>query len=136
MKTLATILLFLATLIVFGQDKFQTELLKYANQNVNLTTGIQVIIPAKQSYMDFSKMDKSQFPIFTNTSSINDKEWMGGFDTNGFYNIDFSEMPFDGKIQVLVVGEPLPTQTVSLVLGMLTVLGIIWMKKNKEQVYQ
>lgn len=133
MKTLITIFLFLATLMVFGQDKFQTELMKYANQNINLTTGIQVITPAKQSYTDFSNLDTTKFSSYLKSAtSTNNSQAIVGFETVKFYNLDFSEDPFDGKLQVLVMGEPLPSPLTTLICCFGVIGILLYCKKKKE----
>lgn len=138
MKKFLTILLFFATILMFGQQinnysykKDLIGLLNYSKQHTNLTEGIQVITPT-QNYNDFSKMNSSSFP-YLNSEKIMEHEWFyGGYSPEGFYKLDFAEDPFDGRIQVLVMGEPLPSQTVSLILGILAVGSIVYLKKNQK----
>ena len=56
-----------------------------------------------------------------NTVSLNvaaDPGYYAGYNADGFFQLDFSEKPFDGTIEILVVGEPLPASTVSLLVAL------------------
>ena len=74
----------------------------------------------------FSKGDKIQFGYknsdgFT-AAKINvvssDSGYFTGYNPEGFYQLDFSAMPFDGQIDILVIGEPLPSSTVTLLVAL------------------
>jgi len=79
---------------------------------------------------EFKKGDSVEFglgdpenPALFTEASINvlnsaDAGYHTGYNAESFYQLDFSEMPFDGKIDVLVVGEPLPGSTVTLILSL------------------
>lgn len=51
---------------------------------------------------------------------------------NAWYKADFSSDPFDGKIEIIPMGEPLPGGLISLCIG-LAFAGIIMWKHNKVQ---
>ena len=40
-----------------------------------------------------------------------------GMDTDTFFKLDFPEAPFDGRIEVLVAGTPLPSSSVTLLIA-------------------
>ena len=51
----------------------------------------------------------------TITVLSSDPGYFAGYNAESFYQLDFSEMPFDGKIDVAIIGEPLPGSTVTLI---------------------
>lgn len=140
MKKFLTILLFFAMFIAFGQEvqvykQTDNGLMKYMLQNkmqINLTQGIDVDAILKKQPFNYNNF------IFTSANMSyyhpqisSDNNFIAGNFEN-YYQLDFAEDPFDGRIQVLVMGEPLPSQTVSLVLGILTVGSIVYLKKNQK----
>ena len=101
MKKFLTIILFFAAILMFGQDTYKPPkelagLLDYNKQQINLAHGIQ--LPQTQKYNDFSKLDIKALATAAPSSVSENKEWIGSFDTLKFYQLDFSEEPFDGKI--------------------------------------
>ena len=62
-----------------------------------------------------------------------DPSYYTGYKSEGFYQLDFSEMPFDGKIDVLVVGEPLPSPTVTLILSLGALAVFMGYTRRKQQ---
>ena len=89
----------------------------------------------------FSADDKVQFGYQENNlfhaTPINvlssDPSYYAGYNAEGFYQLDFSEMPFDGKIDVLVVGEPLPSSTVTLILSLAALAVFMGYSRRKQQ---
>ena len=89
----------------------------------------------------FSQGDKVQFGVKKNgeftAAPINvlssDPSYYAGYNAEGFYQLDFSEMPFDGKIDVLVVGEPLPSSTVTLILSLAALAVFLGYTRRKQQ---
>ena len=47
-----------------------------------------------------------------------DALYYAGFDQDSFFKLDFSEDPFSGNIEILVMGEPLPPATVTLLVAL------------------
>ena len=89
----------------------------------------------------FSKGDNIQFgyksadgfdaaPISVLTS---DSGYYAGYNSDSFYQLDFSEMPFDGKIDILVVGEPLPSSTVTLIVSLAALAVFLGYVRRKQQ---
>ena len=62
-----------------------------------------------------------------------DPSYYTGYKAEGFYQLDLSEMAFDGKIDVLVVGEPLPGTTVTLILSLGALAIFLGYTRRKQQ---
>ena len=54
--------------------------------------------------------------VTLNVSS--DPGYYAGYQSDGFFHLDFSEKPFDGSIEILIMGEPLPASTVTLLVAL------------------
>lgn len=125
MKKIIIFFLFAFSISVFSQDL--TELLKYVNHN--LTYGIT--IPETQKFNDFSKpmtpVSTYQMYKFKVDSDNNLMEFSPG---NNFYKVDFNEDPFDGMIEVMVVGEPSTSTNLTLLIAGL--LGLVMIKYRKS----
>jgi len=89
----------------------------------------------------FSKDDKFQFgyqaddgssfhPVFFTVSS--DPGFYAGYNPDSFYVNDFAEDPFDGQIEIMVVGEPLPTSTVTILVALGAAAAFLLYKKRRE----
>ena len=74
----------------------------------------------------FESGDTISFGYGTNASNFNtvslnvsaDPGYYAGYKSDGFFQLDFSEDPFDGTIEILVMGEPLPASTVTLLVAL------------------
>ena len=51
-------------------------------------------------------------------SVAGDPLYYAGYNSDSFYQLDFSEDPFNGNIEILVMGEPLPASTVTLIVAL------------------
>ena len=71
-------------------------------------------------------------PISVLTS---DSGYYAGYNSDSFYQLDFSEMPFDGKIDILVVGEPLPSSTVTLIVSLAALAVFLGYVRRKQQAH-
>lgn len=122
---LATILILLALYVTASDLR---DVLKVVPKT-NLTTGVQ--LPQRPPINDFSHVWLPGKPAVYNTYI---SETRDGYlqPYAGWYMRDFSEDPFDGKIDVLVVGEPLPSPTTTLFI-LLGVAGIIYWCRFKPQ---
>ena len=47
-----------------------------------------------------------------------DPGYYGGYNADSFYQLDFSEDPFNGMIEIYVIGEPLPAPAVTLLVAL------------------
>ncbi len=61
-----------------------------------------------------------------------DPGYYGGYNPDSFYQLDFSEDPFSGMIEILVVGEPLPAPAVTLIIA-LAAGALFLLYKNRRQ---
>ena len=90
------------------------DLLKY--HTCNLTYGIQIPDTGIDVY-DFSQRYPNKTQSYDSHMSISAEPiLMGSYDS--WYWSDFSSDPFDGIIEVLVVGEPLPSSTITLIIAL------------------
>lgn len=72
---------------------------------------------------------------FSQTSLVkveSDAGFHGGFDADSFFHLDFAEEPFDGNIEVLVVGEPLPASTVTLIVALAAGAGFLFLSNRRR----
>lgn len=141
-KILFTILTFFAMFIAFGQQgvlKYQKNLLmeyllNYERRDINLAQGIDVSkLPSIAKISDFSKpYVANQEYSMSKWSVDSDNNYVELSPATYFYNIDFSEDPFDGKIQILVMGEPLPSPLTTLICCFGVIGILLYYKKKKE----
>ena len=82
------------------------------NDPIPLNYGVKEVEPFK--LQDFSKIkplnEKADSSISLNSEAIIPFSPVNDY----WYTQDFSEDPFDGKIEILVMGEPLPTPILTL----------------------
>ena len=89
------------------------DLLKY--HTWDLTYGIQIQDTGIDVY-DFSQRYPNKMQSYASHMSISAEPiLMGPYDS--WYWSDFSSDPFDGIIEVLVVGEPLPSTTTTILIA-------------------
>ena len=62
-----------------------------------------------------------------------DPAYYAGYNADSFYQLDFSGEEFDGKIDVLVMGEPLPSPTVTLILSLAALALFMGYSRRKQQ---
>lgn len=128
-KMFITVLLFLLTLTVLALDIETFEPL--LNKNIDVSQGV-TLPPAKPFVWDFSNKyywgnwlqiePNLYIPIGPDGYLAPYNEW---------YMTDFAEEPFDGRLEIYVFGEPLPTPLTTLLVAFGTV-GIIYMCKCKS----
>lgn len=87
----------------------------------------------------FSKDDTVQFGYatpdggeFSSVSIGSDAGFYSGIDTESFFKLDFSENPFDGNIEILVMGEPLPPATVTLLIALAAGAGLLLYNNRRK----
>ena len=86
-----------------------------------LSKAIEVPIPLDKAitFGYGSEEDSSQFTPRTVTLNVNaDPAYYTGYKSEGFFHLDFSKNPFDGTIEIMVMGEPLPASTVTLLVAL------------------
>ena len=76
----------------------------------------------------------SDFESFTGSASevSADPQFYGGYNAESFYSVDFAEKPFDGMIDILIMPEPLPAPTVTLIIA-LAASAVFLLYKNRKQ---
>ena len=96
------------------------------------------------SFGRFAKGDKVQFGFYDSNSQFNpapinvissESGYYSGYNAQGFYEIDFSEMPFDGELEVLVIGEPLPSSAVTLIVALALVAAYMGYNYRKQRAH-
>ena len=122
-KLFIAAILFMLALTVVADNPLYNLL---QTQRTNLTTGITMADTPNPA--DFTELfgPVVQTPIF-----IQPQHWavMDSPFAYSWYKHDFTEDPFDGRIEVLVMGEPLPTPIVTLLL-MLGIAGMCYIKQR------
>lgn len=122
MKKLLFVLFLVLSVNVFAKDSLMS-LLK--DQTCDLTQGVTLKETIKAN--DFSV-------LYTTTAAVPSKPSMLDFGlysemrSDAWYKTDFAADPFDGLIEVLVVGEPLPSPTITFIISALVCLLLL---KNK-----
>ena len=74
----------------------------------------------------------------TSISSItvgSDSMFHTGYDTDSFFQLDFSENPFNGSIEILVMGEPLPASTVTLLVALAAGAGFLLFRNRRRHAH-
>lgn len=123
-KLFLTVILFLLTLALLALDP--SDFVSYFDTPVDLTYGITApaytplnAAPAKASYTP-----TSYYLSFSNEPMDNRPAY------NAWYMEDFAEDPFDGNLEIFVLGEPLPPARTTILI-MLAVVGIIYWNRFK-----
>ena len=71
---------------------------------------------------------------FSSVKVESDAGFHGGYDIDSFFHLDFSEDPFDGRIEILVAGEPRPPSTVTLLVALVTTgAGLLFFRSRRKQ---
>ena len=113
---------------------------------VSLSTSISSIETTDSteavSLGSFSKDDTVQFGYaqadgsgFSSVSIGSDAGFFSGMDTDSFFKLDFSENPFDGNIEVLVMGQPLPPATVTLLIALAAGAGLLFLHNRRNRAH-
>lgn len=124
-KVFITVIMFLLALSILAlEPKDFTNILK--NSEVNIAYG--VTLPESSPAWDFSNIKQLQAESFNGYTNFDSE--MPGYENQykAWYDTDFAEDPFDGLIEVYVVGEPLPPATTTLLIA-LGMLGIMKCRK-------
>lgn len=80
----------------------------------------------------FGYGNSSTFEAFTPTLKVaSDAGFHAGYDIDSFYQLDFPKDPFDGRIEIYVMGEPLPASTVTLLVA-LGAAAVILLYNNRR----
>lgn len=130
-KIFITVILFLLALSILASQSQQELQVLLKDQHLDLTYG--VVIPEAKPYNDFSTITKPPYymQLFSHPMWQEPDGFLSPY--SSWYHTDFAEDPFDGRIEPLVVGEPLPPATATLLIA-LGMLGIMkWRKLHCNQ---
>lgn len=125
MKKLLFVLFLILSASVMANDSLLT-LLK--DQHYNLTQG--VVLKEMPPLHDFTTLYTTKVlpvqTLSTDDSPITD------YMCDWWYSTDFAADPFDGRIEIMVMGEPLPPTTTTLLIS-IALVGLL-LYKNKFRV--
>lgn len=132
MKKLLIFLFLLLSAALLGQEdalfkskKSLDDLLKTMKVDYNLASGFEV-----NKDFNITDFSKAVTPTLNNQASYTvDSEAIVPFSTDYWYIQDFAEDPFDGRIEVLVMGEPLPSIPLTLFISSLVLFTLMKYKK-------
>lgn len=125
-KIFITVILFMLALSILASPSQQELQALLKDQHFDLTYG--VVLPEAKPYNDFSTIAKPPYymPLFSHPMWQEPDGFLSPY--SFWYHTDFAEDPFDGLIEVYVVGEPLPPATITILIA-LGMLGIIKCRK-------
>lgn len=123
-KLLFVLFFFLAVDVMAGSELY--NLLKDARYN--LAYGIE--LEDQRPFNDFSNLRSAKvLPDYTLST---DYSMFSDYMCDYWYSTDFAAEPFDGRIEVMVMGEPLPSTTTTLLIS-IALVGLL-LYKNKFRV--
>ena len=99
----------------------------YVNGSYNLAYGIKQPT-ASMKFNDFSNVYKPT-TSFLSVPAKSTEELIS-FSANEWYNQDFTSDPFDGRIEIYVVGEPLPSINLSLLIACIVSIAVLQYRKH------
>ena len=76
-------------------------------------------------------IDKASASLVTDPKS--DALFYAGYDHDGFFKLDFAEDPFRGNIEIMVIGEPLPPATVTLLIALAAGAAFLLYSKRRRE---
>ena len=121
MKKLLFVLFLVLSVNALANDSLMAFL---KDQKIDLNQG--VILKEHVPLNDFSTLYSTNiFPVKLRASDFG---WYNEAYGDSWYHTDFAAEPFDGLIEVLVVGEPLPSTTITFIISVLVCLLLL---KNK-----
>ena len=130
-KIFITVILFMLALSILASPLQQELQALLKDQHLDLTYG--VVLPEAKPYNDFSTIAKPPYymPIFSHPMWQEPDGFLSPY--SFWYHTDFAEEPFDGCIEPVAVGEPLPpvTATLLIALGMLGIMKWRKLRFNK-----
>ena len=122
------ILIFILSLLSISLFSLDTETLLQYSTPINLNQGIETH-KVYQNINDFTYIPENT-QVYSKPIFKDNKEDIIPFNSNSFYFEDFSEDPFDGRIEPYVIGEPLPSINLSFFIASL--ISILFLQYNKK----
>lgn len=71
-------------------------------------------------------------PLSVTQAKSSDSSYYSGYNPDSFYQLDFAEDPFNGMIEIYIMGEPLPAPAVTLLVA-LAAGALFLLYKNRRQ---
>ena len=71
-------------------------------------------------------------PFSVTKAKSSEPNYYSGYNPDSFYQLDFAEDPFNGMIEIYIMGEPLPAPAVTLIVA-LAAGGLFLLYKNRRQ---
>ena len=90
---------------------------------VSATLELGSFNPTEQ--LQFGYGDENSFDAISGLKISSDAGFHAGYNIDSFYKLDFTKDPFDGKIEIYVLGEPLPASTVTLLVALAAAAGLL-----------
>ncbi len=80
----------------------------------------------REDELQFGYGDDSGFvPIADSFKVASDAGFHAGYNIESFYHLDFSKDPFDGIIDIMIIGEPLPASTVTMLVALAAAAALL-----------
>ena len=120
MKHVLTILLFIISFTTFGLDLSQ-----FIEHDIDLAYGIK--IPERPAINDFSHVaTKDSYASI----KVQEEYYFDDALASRWYYTDFDEDPFDGRIEIMMLGQPSASVNVTILISMVVASLLIYKKKT------
>ena len=86
--------------------------------------------------LQFGLQGETFEPFSGPTNTVTSDPFYGGYNVDSFYSVDFAENPFDGMIDILVMGEPLPAPVVTLLVALAAGAAFLLFKNRKQRAFR
>lgn len=103
--------------------------------------------PGQTFRFGFANPDGTGFEPYESVSSVKalqaagqtvtvagDPLYYAGYNADSFYQLDFAEEPFNGNIEILVIGQPLPAPAVTLIVALGLGAAFLLYRNRKQRV--
>ena len=72
-------------------------------------------------------------PFSVTKAKSSEPNYYSGYNPDSFYQLDFAEDPFNGMIEIYIMGEPLPAPAVTLIVALAAGGLFLLYKKRRQQ---
>ena len=90
---------------------------------VSATLELGSFNPTEQ--LQFGYGDENGFEAIPELKISSDAGFHAGYNIDSFYQLDFPQDPFHGRIEILALGAPLPASTVTLLVALAAAAGLL-----------
>ena len=87
----------------------------------------------KDDVFQFGYDNGETFEAISPTLIASDPAFNAGYNIDSFYHLDFSQDPFNGKFDILVMGEPLPASTVTMLVALAAAAALLLFRNRKTR---